>query len=345
MIRIEDLSVRLLNFHLRNINLAVQENEFFMLMGPTGAGKTVLLEAVAGLIRAEGGKIFIRGRDVTALPSEKREVGIVYQDQALFPHLSVLDNIAYGLRFHPLSREEGKSRLERLTELLSIGHLLSRLPVNLSGGEKQRVALARALIVQPHVLLLDEPLSAIDPVFREEIRNALKLLHKNSATTFLMVTHDFGEALALADRGAVIHQGEIEQVGKIHDIFHRPKSIAVAEFVGMKNLFEASFQNGAASIQGHRVLITRHPDHHHRHVAIRPEDITVSRDSLSPNPENTFPAVVSAIAGQGFTYEVHVKSGDLTFKALVTKKSYVDLGLREGLDVFISLDPASVHTF
>jgi molybdate/tungstate transport system ATP-binding protein len=345
MIRIEDLSVRLLEFHLRNINLAVEENEFFMLMGPTGAGKTVLLEAIAGLIRVDRGKIFIRGREVTELPSEKREVGIVYQDQALFPHLSVKENVTYGLRFHHVGKDEGKKRLGRLTELLGIQHLLSRLPVNLSGGEKQRVALARALIVQPHVLLLDEPLSAIDHVFREEIRNALKVVHENSDTTFLMVTHDFGEALALADRGAVIHRGAIEQVGAIRDIFHRPASVAVAEFVGMKNLFEANFQNGAASIKGHRVLITRHPDHHHRHVAIRPEDITVSRDSLSLNPENTFPAVVSAIASQGFTYEVHAKTGALAFKALVTKKTLVDLGLREGLDVFISFDPASVHTF
>ena len=345
MIRIENLSIRLLQFRLRNIDLAVEENEFFMLMGPTGAGKTVLLEAIAGLIRADQGKIFVRGREVTSLPSEKREVGIVYQDQALFPHLSVLENIRYGLHFHPISREEGKHRLSRLAGLLGIEPLLSRLPVNLSGGEKQRVALARALVVQPHVLLLDEPLSAIDPVFREEIRNALKLVHQNSNTTFLMVTHDFGEALALADRGAVIHRGAIEQVGSIRDIFQRPASVAVAEFVGMKNLFEASFQNGTASVPGHRVLLARQPAPHHRHVAIRPEDITVGKDSVSMNRGNTLSGVVSAVADQGFTYEVHVRTGVLTFKAMVTKKSLVDLGIREGLDVFISFDPASVHTF
>jgi molybdate/tungstate transport system ATP-binding protein len=345
MIGIEDLSIRLLEFRLRNINLAVGENEFFMLMGPTGAGKTVLLEAIAGLIQADQGRIFVRGREVTGLPSEKREVGIVYQDQALFPHLSVRENIAYGLRFHHVGKEEGKKRLDRLAHLLGVHHLLSRLPVNLSGGEKQRVALARALIVQPHVLLLDEPLSAIDPGFREEIRSALKLVHQNSDTTFLMVTHDFGEALALADRGAVIHQGAIEQVGAIHDLFHRPATIAVAEFVGMKNFFEASFQNGAAFIQGRLVLLDRQPDHHHRHAAIRPEDITVSTDSFSSSRENTFPGVVSAVASQGFTYEVHVKTGGIIFKALVTKKSLVDLALREGLDVFISFDPAAVHTF
>lgn len=345
MIRIENLNIRLLQFHLKDINLAVEENEFFMLMGPTGAGKTVLLEAIAGLIHADRGKIFIRGKEVTALPSEKREVGIVYQDQALFPHLSVLENIRYGLHFHPTAREEGQQRLDRLTELLGIGHLLSRLPGNLSGGEKQRVALARALIVQPHVLLLDEPLSAIDPLFREEIRHALKVVHRNSMTTFLMVTHDFGEALALADRGAVIYDGAIKQVGAIHDIFQRPSSVAVAEFVGMKNLFEASFQNGSALIRGRRVLLGGKPAIGHRHVAIRPEDVTLTRDAVSPDRENVFAGVVSVVADQGFTYEVHVRTGDLTFKALVTKKSLLDLGLREGLEVFISFDPSSIHTF
>jgi molybdate/tungstate transport system ATP-binding protein len=345
MIRIEDLHVRLLDFHLRNINLAVAENEFFMLMGPTGAGKTVLLEAIAGLIPVNTGRIFIQGRDVTRLPSEKREVGLVYQDHALFPHLNVLENITYGLRFHGISTEEGEKRLRRLTELLNIGHLLRRLPVNLSGGEKQRVALARALIVRPRVLLLDEPLSALDPGFREEIRNALKSLHENTDTTFLMVTHDFGEALALADRGAVIDHGAIEQIGAIHEIFQRPSSCSVADFVGMKNLFEATFQDGAAEVSGIKIRLNQSPETHHRYVAIRPEDITVARNSLPSTQENTFSGLVTAVTSQGFTYEVHVKAGNVAFKALVTKKSLVDLGLREGIDVFVSFDPVCVHTF
>jgi len=345
MIRIKNLNIHLLDFRLNNIDLEVEENEFFMLMGPTGAGKTVLLEAIAGLIPVTTGEIFIQGRDVTRLPSEKRGVGIVYQDQSLFPHMSVLENITYGLRYHSVPNEDGEKRLHKLAEMLNLGHLLSRLPINLSGGEKQRVALARALIVRPHLLLLDEPLSALDPGFREDVRNALKSLHRNSDTTFLMVTHDFGEALALADRGAVIHRGAIDQIGAIHDIFHRPASVAVAEFVGMKNLFEASFQNGNASIQGLQILLSRPPGNHHRHVAIRPEDVVVSKDCFSLNLENTFPGIVSAVIGHGFTYEVKVKRADLIFKALVTKKSLVELGLREGLEVFISFEPASVHTF
>jgi len=344
MIRIVDLSIRLLDFRLKNIHLEIQENEFFMLMGPTGAGKTVLLEAVAGLIPAERGKVLIHGEDVTRLPSEKRRVGLVYQDHALFPHLKVLENITYGLRFHGIPKEEGEKRLRRLIELLDIGHLMGRLPVNLSGGEKQRVALARALIVRPRVLLLDEPLSALDPGFREEIRNALKNLHENTDTTFLMVTHDFGEALALADRGAVIDNGAIGQVGDIHEIFQRPCSCSVADFVGMKNLFEARFQDGAAEVCGIRMRINEAPEKHHRYVAIRPEDITVARSFLPSTHENAFTGVVTSITSQGFTYEVHVKAGTVTFKALVTKKSLVDLGLREGLDVLVSFDRVSVHS-
>jgi len=345
MIRIENLNIHLQDFRLKNIHLEVEENEFFMLMGPTGAGKTVLLETIAGLIPANTGRIFIQGRDVTRLPSEKREVGLVYQDHALFPHLSVLENITYGLRFHGIAREEGEKRLRRLTQWLNIKHLLQRLPVNLSGGEKQRVALARALIVRPRVLLLDEPLSALDPGFREEIRNALKSLHKNTDTTFLMVTHDFGEALALADRGAVIDHGAIEQVGAIHEIFQRPCSCSVADFVGMKNLFEARFQDGVADVHGIKIRMNKAPETHHRYVAIRPEDITVERNPLPSTHQNTFPAVVTAITSQGFTYEVHAAAEKVTFKALVTKKSLVNKEIREGLEVFISFDPVSVHSF
>lgn len=345
MIRIERLNIRLQEFRLRNINLLVKKNEFFMLMGPTGSGKTVLLEAIAGLIPASTGKIIIQGEDVTRLPSEKRGVGIVYQDHALFPHLTVLENITYGLRFHKMQKEEGEKRLHKLTHFLNLKHLLRRFPLNLSGGEKQRVALARALIVRPRLLLLDEPLSALDPNFREEIRNALKRLHENTDTTFLMVTHDFVEALALADRGAVIDHGAIQQVGAIHNIFQRPTSVPVADFVGMKNLFEAEFQDEAAYVGGIKIRMDKAPEKYHKYLAIRPEDITVARNSLPSEHENTFPCLIAGITSQGFAYEVHVKTKDVLFKVLVTKKSLVDLKLREGHDAYVSFETVSVHSF
>jgi len=345
MIRTEALSVRLLSFSLRNVNLAIGKNEFFVLMGPTGAGKTVILEAIAGLIQVDRGQIFIGGKEVTGLPSEKRGVGIVYQDHALFPHLDVMQNIGYGLRYHAIEKDEGQARLNRLTGLLGIRHLMNRLPIHLSGGERQRVALARALIVQPHVLLLDEPLSAIDPGFREEIRTAIKTLHQNTNTTFLMVTHDFGEALSLADRGAILQQGEIAQTGAIQDLFHRPASMAVAEFVGMKNIFEATFENGIAHVQNLRIQLNAPVDPGHRYLAIRPEDLTVSRNSSASDRINCFNAVVAAVVGQGFAYEIHLECGEITLKTMATKRALVDLELREGAHLFLYFDPTAVHTF
>ena len=345
MIRTEALNIHLLDFSLRNVNLSVNENEFFVLMGPTGAGKTVLLEAIAGLIKVDGGKIFIGETEVTGLPSEKRGVSIVYQDHALFPHLDVMENITYGLRYHGIEAGEGRARLKGLMDLLGIAHLLTRLPIHLSGGEKQRVTLARALIVRPHVLLLDEPLSAIDPGFREEIRTAIKTLHQTTQTTFLMVTHDFGEALSLADRGAIILQGELAQTGAIQDLFHRPASMAVAEFVGMKNIFEARFENSIAHVRNLRIQLNAPVDPRHRYLAIRPEDITMRRNSSPQEQSNRFHAVVTAVAGQGFAYEVQLKCGELTVKTMVSKRAIVDLELREGANVVVLVDAAAIHTF
>ena len=248
MIRTENLSLRLGDFHLQDISLSIDKNRFFVLMGPTGAGKTVLLEALAGLVPIRGGRILINEKDVTRLPPERRGVGIVYQDYALFPHMSVRDNITYGLRYHRSSRTRAGQRFRELADLLDIEPLLDRTPGTLSGGELQRVALARALVVSPQVILLDEPLSALDPRFREEVRRALKRLHANSEVTFLMVTHDFTEALSLAERAAIMHNGRIEQEGSIQDIFQRPQTHFVADFVGMKNLFPATFAGTTALV-------------------------------------------------------------------------------------------------
>jgi len=345
MIRIEHLSVHFRDFHLGEIDLVVEKNEFFVLMGPTGAGKTVLLEAIAGLVSLDSGMIRIAGVDVTRMPPERRGVGIVYQDQGLFPHMNVLHNITYGLKFCGIGRAEGQKRLDRLVELLSISSLLLRLPVNLSGGEKQRVALARALIVQPHVLLLDEPLSAIDPGFREDIRQALKRLHRASGTTFLMVTHDFGEALTLADRGAVIHRGVVEQAGPIERIFRAPASLAVAEFVGMKNLFIASVEKGRPQIHRRADRMAASTGNHHRHAAIRPEDLVVSRTAPDQVEEPVFRGKVSAVIGGGFGHEVCVQAGDLTFTAWMTRRALIDQKICEGVEVFVSFDSTALHVW
>jgi molybdate/tungstate transport system ATP-binding protein len=346
MIQIEDLETRLNGFNLHEINLLIEEGEFFMLMGPTGAGKTVLLEALAGLIPVKNGKILIGGKDVTRLPPEKRGIGIVYQDYALFPHMTVMENIKYGLHFHQLDKEDAEKTLGKMIEELDLTHLENRLPLNLSGGELQRVALARALMVKPNVLLLDEPLSALDPNFREEIRHYLKRLHQSSQATFLMVTHDFAEALSLADKGAVINRGRIEQIGTMENIFQRPGSQFVADFVGMKNIFEVKFHGFRACVgEKLQVELGQLSSENHRYIAIRPEDISVDKIGSLTNGVNAFRGTVKALVDQGFYYEVHVQIAKLIFKSLMTKKYIIELKIREGTDVFLSIKPDAIHTF
>lgn len=345
MIRVEDLNITLPGFNLPDINLGIEENEFFILMGPTGAGKTVLLEAIAGLIPVKSGKIFIGKKGVTKLPPEKRGVSIVYQDFALFPHLTVLENITYGLHFHRIEKTKAEKMLDLFIENLNLSHLHKRFPTTLSGGEKQRVALARALMIEPRVLLLDEPLSALDPGFREEVRDVLKRLHRSSNVTFLMVTHDFAEALSLAGRAAVMNNGRIEQVGSIEDIFQRPSSPFVADFVGMKNLFSAQFRGTKAIIHNLEIELGRKPTNSHGYIAIRPEDIVISRKKFTSSMRNSFRGTVTGVLDQGFYYEVHIQVGQVTFKSLITKRSLFELKIHEGIEAFLSFKSTAIHNF
>jgi molybdate/tungstate transport system ATP-binding protein len=345
MIRVEDLNVSLLDFNLQDIHLTVEKNEFFALMGPTGAGKTVLLEAIAGLIPIRGGKIFVGDREVTGLPPEKRGIGIVYQDHALFPHQTVLQNITYGLHFRRTAVADAAKRVERLVDMLNLSHLLKRLPTYLSGGEKQRVALARALVVKPKVLLLDEPMSALDPSFREEVRDSLKDLHDSSDTTFLMVTHNFSDAFFLANRAAVMNQGRIEQTGRMSEVFHRPNSLFAAEFVGMKNVFPATFEGARAMVGDLIIELGAAVNGFKRHLSVRPEDVVVSREATSIDGAASFKGKIKRAVDYGFYFSISIETGGLLFQSVMPKHAFLDTDPRNWEDVFVHVRPTDLHAF
>ncbi|MGD9009122.1 MAG: ABC transporter ATP-binding protein [Desulfobacteraceae bacterium] len=344
MIRIENLCVGLPDFSLDDISLHVAAGEFFVLLGPTGAGKTVLLDSVAGLLPVENGRIRLAGRDVTHLSPEKRGVGIVYQDSALFPHLTVKDNIQYGLRYQKNSTGGQTTKLDQLVDALGIGHLLHRNVTTLSGGEKQRVALARALIVEPALLLLDEPLSALDPNFREEIREILKELHRNTGVTVLMVTHDFAEARYLAQHIAVINNGCIEQTGSVDAIFLKPATPFTAHFVGMHNLYEATIDTNRAVIGGHRFELGDKAHADHRFLAFRPEDVKLHHTGKLNGQSNALAGKVCRMAHQGVLGEVTVRTQSMRYRAVLTAAEIFKKQLAIGDNVVGTIAPEALHT-
>ena len=340
MIRLEDLSLKLPGFSLENISLRVEEGEFFALIGPTGSGKTLILESIAGLMKPGSGRIFIDGREVTNLDPERRGVGIVYQDHALFPHLDVMKNITYGLRY--LKNGAGPARREvlELCERLGISHLLERGVANLSGGEKQRVSLARALSVKPKVLLLDEPLSALDPNFRGEIRDMLADLHRDTGLTCLMVSHDFSEVRSLAERAAVIRKGRLEQTGTVEEIFLRPAGKFVARFVGVKNLFPVTCSGGRVVVGEVCLELGNANGGGEGHVCIRPE--TVRPVALGDAPANSFAASVRSMVDMGAYWEALLQAGELKLYCHLPKGAGGEKSMKTGRGRYC-IDPGDIH--
>jgi putative spermidine/putrescine transport system ATP-binding protein len=249
---------------LDRVSLAIAPGEFFALLGPSGSGKTTCLRLIAGFDRPDSGEVLLDGNDVTGVPPFDRNVNTVFQDYALFPHMSVAENVAYGLRVRGVKSAQRLRRAGEMLELVRLGSFGDRRPAQLSGGQKQRVALARALINQPRVLLLDEPLGALDLKLREEMQAELKGLQQRLGITFVFVTHDQGEALSMADRVAVFCHGRVEQLDTPRELYNRPRTAFVANFVGSANVIPAEL---AHALTGHR-----------RPFAIRPELI----DILSP---------------------------------------------------------------
>ena len=221
------------------LSLAVQPGELLGLLGPSGCGKTTTLRMVGGLIEATSGRVVVRGQDVTKLPSYRRDMGIVFQNYALFPHMSVGRNLAFGLRMRKLPKPEIEARVAKALDMVRLSGLRDRRPRQLSGGQQQRVALARALVIEPNILLLDEPLSNLDANLREEMRSEIRDIQQRLGITALFVTHDQAEALAICDRIAVMNAGNLEQLGTPFEIYERPANMFVAGFVGRANRIRA----------------------------------------------------------------------------------------------------------
>lgn len=237
MISLDNLEIKLKGFHLKNINLEVRDGEYYILLGPSGVGKTVIIETIAGLHKQRSGKIVIDGQDVSYSPPEMRQIAFVPQDVSLFPHLTVLENILFGMKIRKINPKVYKPLLDELIEVLQIDHRLAVFPLTLSGGEKQRAALARALITKPKILLLDEPMSALDPPIRRQLQKVLKEIYTHFGVTILQVTHDQEEAFILGDVISVMIDGAIIQTGKRNRLYFFPETRKIALFTGMENLF------------------------------------------------------------------------------------------------------------
>ncbi len=348
MIKLKNIRKKLSDFTINNINLNVKKGEYLVILGPTGTGKTILLELIAGLIKADHGQIFFDDKNVSSYPPEDRKVGMVYQDYMLFPHLNVKDNIAFGLNIKGVKDNKIKSEVQDIVELFSIDNLLSRNVRTLSGGEQQRVALARALITSPQVLLLDEPLSALDPSTKESFQTELKKIHNKLKTTTLHVTHDFKEALALADRIAVMNEGKIVQIGSADEIFKKPANNFVANFIDSKNIFSVKkIRNNVVQIEGKNSLINISVIgfcKNKANIVIRPENIIISNEKFTSTALNCFKGEIKHIVDKIFYLEVMIDIGVEVF-AYITKQSYKKIDIFQGKEVYITFKASSVHIY
>lgn len=330
MIKINNLAVKLKGFELKNINLQIEKGAFFCLLGPTGAGKSLILESLAGLLQVDMGQIIVNERDITSFKPEKRNISICYQDYCLFPHMTVKKNILYGLRFkndrNNISYEE---TFDKLIDMLEIRHLLNRFPQNLSGGEKQRISLARALVCNPSVLLLDEPLSALDPKIKDIIIKEIKKIHELLKITIIMVTHNFQEAYYLADKVAIIDSGEIIQQGTIKEIFERPNSEQVAIFVGMKTIIELSKEQ--AIEYGYEDSCK---------IGIRPENIIISNSKK--DGDFSYQGEIESIMDMGFYSEICINSFNNKYIAYLSLNDILKNNFKIGNEVYFGFNKNSI---
>jgi molybdopterin-binding protein len=345
MLKIKKISARLGDFHLKDIEFSVGKGEYFVLLGMSGAGKSVLLQIIAGIIRQKEGQIFLNNRDISHERIQKRSVGLVFQDSSVFPHMSVFENIAYPLRSRRVNKDEIQKTVQNLAELTNISDLLKRSPVGLSGGEQQRVALARALALKPDCLLLDEPISSLDVQLRGEMRSLLRKINQ-IGQTIVHVTHDYEEAALLAHKIGVIENGRVVQTGSADDVFHHPKSEFVANFVGIRNFFEGVLKGNGDSLKrfstaGQELLLLSDDPDGPGHVIIRGEDIILSEVEPDSTAVNKMKGTITDIEPARVGIEVFVESG-IILSSLVSKESVQKFSLKPGKEIWMSFKASAV---
>jgi ABC-type Fe3+/spermidine/putrescine transport system ATPase subunit len=342
MIEVKNLSLRLGEFYLKDISLSINDCEYFVVLGPTGAGKTVLMECLAGIHRLKQGEIWLDGADITRLSPEERNLGYVPQDYVLFPFLNVFDNITFGLKGAKSSRDEVKERVDHLAALTGIGHLLQRDTRTLSGGEKQRVALARALAPLPRILLLDEPLGALDQRTAKSLRLELRRVHRELNLTTIHITHDLMEAMEMADRLAVVREGRVEQVAPPEEMLFHPQGEGVSDFIGAPNILDCDYCRdlGQGIVEvgcGGLKLTVPHEGGHVRKVAILPRHVYLSETRPPGLSVNGFQGVVTSINAAGNTVKIRVEVAGIGLMAELPSYIYEEMDLSVGREVFLIL--------
>jgi ABC-type sugar transport system ATPase subunit len=348
MLEIKNLCVERGAFSVKDITFDVQDEEYFVLVGPTGSGKTVLLETIAGLHSGSSGQVWINGRDVTSFNLQQRRVGFAYQDCAVYGHLSVRDNISFGLMYLYKTKREIDHAVDRAIEVLSIQHLLEKRPTYLSGGETQKIALARAIAIKPDLLLFDEPLSAVDVETKYAYGKELKQLHERLRLPTVHVTHDFEEAMALGDRMAVMWEGRILQIGTPKDVFRHPTSEAVARFLMTRNVFPGAMQDvpgghGVFCLEGHKLAVAT-ALRGQRHASVRPESISILMEKPDGGNVNILPGTICEISERGSIAYITVDVPP-EFTCMVLQPTLEDMGLKEGQGVYITFKASAVNVF
>ncbi|MBI9054349.1 MAG: ATP-binding cassette domain-containing protein [Bacteroidales bacterium] len=342
MLKLENISIQLGSFQLNDINLELEKGDYYVLLGKSGVGKTVLLEIIAGLINPDKGRVFLNNEDITEKKIQKRKVGIVFQDYSVFPHLTVKQNIEYSLKGKKISKSEKDALTNEYAEITNVSHLLNRGTQNLSGGELQRVALARMLVTKPECLLLDEPLASLDVQLKGDLRNLLRKINQNG-TTILHVTHDYEEAIALSKKVAVMHEGEIIQKGFTKEVFRQPANKFVANFTGIKNFFFADFSsiNIAKINNSIEIHVSNIDEISNGKIIICGEEIILSQDKLESSATNNFKGHIKQIIPYLMNYEIIVDIG-IVLSAVISEESLNKFSFKENSECWVSFKSSAI---